>query len=671
MLYGVSYYPEHKNENDLEHDIQLLIESGINTVRMGEFAWCKMEPVEGEYHFEWLLEVVNRLGEAGIHSIICTPTACPPAWMIEKYPDILYMDNRRIRRPFGGRRHYCYNNEKYREYCANITEEIGKAFGANPYVIGYQIDNEPAQEGTGRCCCPTCTRKFQNWLENKYETIDQLNKRSGGIFWSQEYTKFSQIQPPVNTIEVGAQQQIHAFYENPTICLEFERFSRVSHTAFQNIHLHILKTYTIQPITTNATGLATNSINYFDSTKELDCYAFDYYPSLRDAQVDSFPYAFARGVKQGKPFWVLEFMSGGGHRLSGSGRLQPNPGALKQAVIQSFAHGADMMLHFQFRSFPFGAEQLNYAIVDMDGIPRRRYFEMKETASMLKRLEVLADAQFSKEVAICMDYDSHWALRIKPVNDPAFHYIDYCGRIYRNLEKIGVNADVVSLDQDWSKYKMVILPAAFLVPANKRRKLDRYVREGGIVVATFLTSVKNEDNVGYTESLPAGLNELFGITVEEVEPVFTGNQTNLKMQLGKKEVECKDGMWSELISGKAKMIGYYTEGYKEGAAAVSSHPYGKGGTYYVGTDLNDFVWKQFFIQLCEEHDISRNPLLVPDEVEVVRRTMNEKSVYFVFNFAKHSVDVGLPYRVRDFMTKQIYEGSVEIEQNGVSVLLEI
>ena len=136
MQYGVAYYPEHKSAGELDHDMELLTASGINTVRMGEFAWCRMEPEEGRYDFEWLEEAVKRLGKAGIRSIICTPTACPPAWLVYRHPEMLYVDNRGKKRPFGGRRFYCYNNPVYREYSAKITEEIAKRFGKNPYVSG-------------------------------------------------------------------------------------------------------------------------------------------------------------------------------------------------------------------------------------------------------------------------------------------------------------------------------------------------------------------------------------------------------------------------------------------------------------------------------------------------------------------------------------------------------
>ena len=674
MYYGVSYYPEHKKKKELDYDLDMIIKSGINTVRMGEFAWCRFEPNEGEFDFSWLDKVVERLGKAGISTIICTPTACPPVWIIEKHPEILYMDNRRIRRPFGGRRHYCYNNEDYRRYSAIIAEKIGKHYGDNPYVVGFQIDNEPAQEGTGRCCCPACEEKFHNWLKNKYIDIDSFNKRSGSIFWSQEYTDFSQVNIPVNTIEVSAQQQIDMYYENPTIRLEFERFSSESQIEYQHIQTHILKSNTKYPVTTNGTGLATNSINNYESAKELDLYAFDYYPNLRDAKVDSFPYAFARGVKSGKAFWIMEFMSGGGHRLSGSGRLQPNPGALKQTVIHSLAHGAQMMLHFQYRSFPIGAEQLNYSIVDMDGVPRRRYYEMKETAEVLKTLAPLEDSLFANEAAVVMDYDSHWAHRIKPANDPDFSYLDYCGKLYNNLMEIGVNADVISLNADFSMYKLLILPAAFVLEASHQMKLKQFVKDGGVLLTTFLTSVKTKDNLGYTTSLPAGLTDLFGVVVEEAEPVFESNHTQLEIKLGDdtEATICEDGMWSELLTcdNDVKKVGKYIDDYKKDKCVISKNNYGIGSAYYLGTDLPDEVMTYLLDDICLRGGLEKNIIRDNKNIEVVRRLLNGAKVYYVFNFSCIDTKVTFNGILKDYLSNNIYDSSFELERNGYKILID-
>lgn len=668
MHYGVSYYPEHKNAEELRHDLRLIVESGVNTVRLGEFAWSRMEPSEGVYDFSWLEAVVDYLGEHGIRSILCTPTACPPAWMVEKDPGLLYVDNRRVTRPFGGRRLYCYNHEGYRKACAGITHALGRHFGKNPHVLGWQIDNELAQEGTGRCCCPVCTRQFQAWLKEKYGTVDALNRQYGTVFWSQEYTGFQQILPPVNTIEPGAQQAIFAYYENPSLRLDFERFSSDSQIDFQNIQADILRGYTKSIVTTNATGLATNSIDYYKSSRNLDNYAFDFYPSLRDSRVGSFPYAFARGVKQGQDFWVLEFMSGGGHRLGGSGRLQPNPGALMQAVVQAFAHGADAMLHFQFRTFPYGAEQLNYAIVDMDGVPRRRYREMQETAAVMKRLSPLKKAEFPKEAAILVDYDCHWAHKIKPANDQALEYFAFAEQQYKALADIGVNADVVSIHDDWRAYRLVVLPALIITSEETQRKIADYARQGGVVVASFLLSVKNEHNAGHTASLPAGLTGVFGVAVEELEPVFAHSTANLDLMAKGRRFTTPDGMWSELLGGEAEPRGVYSDSYKKGQCVVSKNRYGKGLAWYIGTNLSGEAWRALYEEAAEEAGIRPLRLEAPPMVEIIRRKFEGRDCLFLLNFDKEAHSLALPAPMADYLSGE-RQSAVTLPAKGFLVLL--
>lgn len=669
MYYGVSYYPEHKNEEDYEHDMKLIIESGINTVRMGEFAWCRFEPSEGQYNFDWLDRVVDMLNENGIKTIVCTPTACPPAWLIKKHPDILYVDNRGVTRPFGGRRHYCYNNEIYREYSAKITTEIAKHYGKYKGVLGFQIDNELAQELTGRCSCPVCQEKFRDYLKKKYGTIENLNRTMGTIFWSQEYDEFSEITIPVNTIETGAENSINAFYESPSIRLEYERFASKSQIEFQNIQTDILRKYSDYFVTTNATGLATNSIDNYKSTEKLDNYAFDYYPSLRDSKVSSFPYSFARGVKQGEHFWVLEFMSGGGHKLGGMGRLQPNPNALKQAVVQSFAQGSDLMLHFQFRTFPSGAEQLNYSIVDMDGVPRRRYREMCETAKVIKKLEKFQNAGFDNKVAVCFDYDTDWALKIKPVNKFDFDYLNFCEKFYNALADIGVNCDVISLNDDFTKYRSIILPTPIIF--DKSDKLKDYVAKGGVLLGTFLTSVKDSHNVGYTKPLPCDLNDLFGITVTEVEPVFDYSRAEIQVKADGVSIKCRDACWSELLEGNADMIGRYLYSYKKGNGVISKNKYSEGYAYYLGTDLENDALKALLNEICSIAGIQKNRIVPQGNVEVVKRIYNDAEIYYVFNFTGSDTDISFNGELRDCISDTIHKNHCTIEPNGFVVLGEV
>ncbi|NLX75973.1 MAG: beta-galactosidase [Clostridiaceae bacterium] len=669
IYYGVAYYPEQKTEEELQHDLKLITESGINTVRMAEFAWSTIEPSEGEYHFDWLINVINYLGENGVKSVICTPTACPPVWLVKKHPEILYVDNRGVTRPFGGRRIYCYNNEIYRQYSERIAEKIGEVFGKNPYVIGFQIDNEPAQEATGRCACPVCRKKFREYLKKKYRSIREYNKKSLGTFWSQEYESFDDIDIPITTIEVGGEDALKPQRESPTLRLEFERFASDSQIEYHTLQVNALKKYTSRPVTTNTTGLATNSIDYYKGCKTLDCYAFDYYPDLRGSFISSFPYAFGRHMKKDVPFWVLEFQAGGGHSLGGTGRLQPYPGMLKLATLHAMANGAEMLLHFQFRTFPGGAEQLNYAIVDMDGQPRRRYFEMKETAALLKQLEPVFRSKFKNKAAICFDYNTLWALKIKPINKREFDYIQYCERLYYLLKDIGIQSDVIPYTEDLAEYSLVILPAAFIFTEEMQAKFTEYVRNGGVLLATFLTSVKNEHNVGYTTPLPAGMQEVTGITVEELEPVLDGYHEKVELFLEEKYT-CSDGIWSEMLGGSAKAVGIYASGYKKGRMVISENQFGKGRCFYIGTDLPDEQMKAFLSYAAKSADIEPQPVKVPDirGTEVIERILDNRRIYFLFNCTDQAVYFELSEKMSDYGDGSIYENTVPVPARSYKIL---
>ena len=140
--FGVDYYPEHWPRERWETDARLMKEMGIQVVRMGEFSWHKFEPEEGKYDFSWLDEAIGVLGRYDIKTIVGTPTAAPPAWLINKHPDILPIDREGRTRGFGGRHHDCQSNLTYRKYISDLVERMTLHYALNPNVIGWQPDNE-------------------------------------------------------------------------------------------------------------------------------------------------------------------------------------------------------------------------------------------------------------------------------------------------------------------------------------------------------------------------------------------------------------------------------------------------------------------------------------------------------------------------------------------------
>ena len=89
ILLGTAWYPEQWPESRWDADLALMQKAGIHMVRVGEFAWSRMEPTEGQYDLDWLDRAITAAAKHGIVTVIGTPSAAPPAWLTQKYPETL------------------------------------------------------------------------------------------------------------------------------------------------------------------------------------------------------------------------------------------------------------------------------------------------------------------------------------------------------------------------------------------------------------------------------------------------------------------------------------------------------------------------------------------------------------------------------------------------------
>ena len=202
MLLGTPYYPEHWPEERWATDARLMAEAGIQRIRMGEFAWHRFEPEDGQFEFDWLRAVIDLFAEHGIETILCTPTPTYPAWLHAKYPDLHQVKSDGTIKEFGQRQDACKNHPGYRTHARRIAEKMVRALGDHPHVVGWQTDNEFGCHGTVRCHCSYCKRDFEDWLRRRFEDdIDALNEAWGTAFWSQQYNRFDEIYPPRDTAD--------------------------------------------------------------------------------------------------------------------------------------------------------------------------------------------------------------------------------------------------------------------------------------------------------------------------------------------------------------------------------------------------------------------------------------------------------------------------------------
>lgn len=606
MIFGACYYPEHWDRSEWANHARLMKEAGFNTVRMGDFAWGVMEREEGKFDFSLFDDAIDTLAKEGIKVVMCTPTAGPPKWLVNRY-DILQRDRYGHKENWGSRREGCANSREYRERSVIIAEEMAKHFAGNPNVIAWQIDNEFGCHGSTLCYCEHCRQAFGEWLRKKYGTIENLNDKWGTVFWSLSFSSFEDIILPVyNSCE---SENEHMWSHNPSLDLEYRRFASDSWVYYQKLQIDAIKKYTDKPVTHNFMGHFSD-INYYDLARDLDFVSWDNYP---DNQWGSSEYEYVsmahetmRGVKN-KNFIVAEHQSGPcGWDIFGA---SPEPGQLRLWTYQSLAHGGEGIMYFRFKALHYGMEQYWYGVLDHDGIPRRRYYEIQKTGEELRKLEpYIVNAKNKYDALVVKDYNNVWAHQIKR-HARDFDYGNLLYDFYRANADLNINT-AVSIG-NYADYRIVYMPAYNLVDEDEIKKLTEYVANGGTLVTTFRSGSRNEYNNIFTTTLPCAFASLAGIEVEE----FNALRKPARID---GIVNSEARVWCDIINPvSAEVLCSYSDRYFKDKAAVTVNSFGKGKVYYVGCDLERDALQELVRYISENAGIKI--IDAPRGVEIVKR----------------------------------------------------
>ena len=619
MRIGVDYYPEHWDKSLWVADADLMKKTGVKVVRMAEFAWCKMEPQEGVFDFEWLDEIVDILAKRGMEIVLCTPTSCPPLWLYEKYPDAVQTGKDGHKIATGIRGHRCYNNPNFLRYADRIVEVMTKRYANNKAVIAWQIDNELE---ANFCFCEHCIGQFRDWLKAKYGTLENLNKAYGNNVWSGEYSSWEQIKPPYGSYP-------HAWL-NPAFMLDFNRYASDSVIQFANRQKEMIRrNHPGAQITTN-TWFCENMPDFYKEFEDLDFVSYDNYPTSRipDNPEECYTHAFhldlMRGVKRQK-FWIMEELSGGMGCWSPMSGM-PSPGMLKGYSLQAFAHGADTVVHFRWRSAVSGAEMFWHGLIDHSNVPGRRFKEFADLCKQAKELEAVQDTEICSDVAILYSADNEWAFKIQPQTNGMYYY-EQIQRLHGAFLKYGLNVDIIGEHEDISTYKIVVAPEMYITNSGVAERLYKFAEKGGTVILTNRSGVKDANNNCIMELLPTVYRQLAGAYVEEYNPIGY-DKAVLRLADGS-TCECKQ--WCDiLVPETAEVLAYYDSEYYKGKAAVTCNSYGAGKAYYIGTVGE----KTFYNKLVKDIlDVAQIEYVegLPDNVELTTRMGAGKKVSFLFN----------------------------------------
>jgi beta-galactosidase len=662
MLIGVDYYPEHWPRERWQTDIKLMKEAGFNTVRLAEFSWIKMEPMEGQFEFGWLDDAVALLARYDMNVILCTPTAVMPAWVARKYPETLRLNRDGTRIVWGGRKHNCFSSGTYRLLSERITRALAEHFAERPNVIGWQTDNE---FGGGECHCKICLSEFQDWLKKKYGTLDAVNRAWGNHFWGLNFTSWGEITFPDNrTDETWAMG-------NPSACLDFKRFTSWLRVRFQADQVRILRGICPDDfVTHNFMGLY-SELDYYDLASDLDFVTWDNYPIWSDKPDIPYGASLAADVMRGlknKNFMIMEQTAG--PCGWGSFGRNPWPGEIRKIAYQQLAHGSDGHIWFRWRTCTAGREQYWHGLLGHDGKPLRRYNEAAQTTKEFRKLENhLRGTTVESDVAILYDYDNLWSLNFQP---------GYAGnslqaailRYYNALYRAGVNVDIVNRRANLSQYKLVLTPDLSLMPDETAHTLNQYVKKGGILLADCRTGVKDCNNLCHERTLPGLLSPALGIRIEEYSAL--GEDTVYKVR----GIAGLDGTYTAIQyvdwvkSDSAKTIAEYTDQWHmKPFSAVTRNNYGKGKGWYVGTVIKEeSFYDNLIARLLEDADI--RPLLQPPNgIEVSIRQKHGKKLLFLINHTQQPKIVDIPRGGVELLNNNRVKKTLRLNKFDVAVIL--
>lgn len=632
ILHGSDYNPDQwlDRPDILEKDIKLMKKAKMTSMSLGIFSWSAYEPTEGEFHMDWLKDIMDKLYENGIYTILATPSGARPAWLDEKYPECMRVGADDHRAHHGVRHNHCMSSPKFREKTGIIINKIIDTVGKHPGLAMWHLSNEFG----GECFCPLCKKKFQDYLANKFDNdINKLNKAWWTGFWSHTYNDFSQIEPPY----------LNGEFSVMGLNLEWKRFTTWNTTDYMKSEIDIIRKRTPNiPITTNFMQLFPG-LDYRVMAKELDVISWDSYPvfhnnyeTMADTMAhNSFDHAVMRSLKKNQPFMLMECAPGlvNWHEYNKLKR----PGVHKLFSAQAVACGSDTVQYFQWRKSRGSFEQYHGAVVDHLGTDDTRVFkEVAEVGAMLDSLSNVKGTIVKPKAALIFDWDNMWAIdNMRGLSDKTKNYAKTCIQIYHEFLKLGIDMNVVASDDNLDDYNVVIAPMLYMLRPGASDNLKAFVKRGGQLMATYLTGYVDDNTLCYLGGFPGdGLSELFGVISEEIDTYYDSDENSATFTDGHKAI-IHD--YAEILRvSDTDILAKYDKDFYAGTPAITCKNFGKGKAYYVGARIDMNSMSGLFKTMLKETNTTY--LTLPAGIEYHKREDESgKAIEFYLNVTENEI----------------------------------
>ncbi|MBV8814550.1 MAG: beta-galactosidase [Verrucomicrobia bacterium] len=674
FLYGVVYYPEQWPEERWDLDLSRIAATGMNVVRMGEGAWNVWEPEEDHYEFDLFDRALALCRRHGLKAIMGTPTYTPPAWLTERYPEVLRVRYDGTPLVHGSRRHYNYTSPVYRRKCQAITEALARHYCQHPAVIGWQIDNE-LNCHVDVSFADSDHEAFRDWCRSRYGTLEALNNTWGTAFWSQAYTAWEQIWLPRPT----------ATYQNPGWLLDFYRFTSDMTISFGRMQREIVKRIAPQQFVTHNAFQSMTNVDLGKFVEEaVDFVSYDSYPEFKVCDPtlpinfrDRWESRFLSRMRGLSPkFMVLEQQSGPSGQIGGilNGNPDylhptPKPGQMRLWCWNSIANGADGLLFFRWRSLPYGAEAHWNGLLYHDERNTWRLEEAKRLGDEIKRVESkLLSSRCVSQAAILYDFDNDSHALIERATGR--HRESSELGVFQSLAEKHICADLVPFSSirngdKLGNYEIVFFPHAHILTVEDVRALQAYVEQGGTIVFGSWSGYRDRKHWCYDAPGKAFYEEFIGARVNDFTVVVPGEKSGMRFADG--QMECDAPIFNEVLAPshtETVVLASYTADYYAGQPAATLHRNGKGRVVHFGSF---FTAKNVGALLNALH--IKDPLAswaeIPSELQAMVRSNGSEKFCFLLNFTSRPQRVRFKEPMWELLEERKLDKDAELPPYGV------
>ncbi|NQX47527.1 beta-galactosidase [Paenibacillus tritici] len=664
IWYGGDYNPEQWDAPVWAEDERMFKLAGIDVATINVFSWALIQPSEDTYDFTGLDELIDRLYKNGTYVCLATGTGAHPAWMAHRYPEVTRVDVQGRKRKFGGRHNSNPNSAVYRKYATLLAGKLAERYKDHPGLVAWHISNEYG----GYDYSEQSEAAFRVWLKNRYGTLEALNKAWNTRFWGHTFYDWEEIVVPNELSEEWNGNRTNF----QGISLDYRRFMSDSLLECYILEYEAIKQHSTDiPVTTNLMGFYPE-LDYFKWAKYLDVISWDNYPSL-DTPVShtAMTHDLMRGLKNGQPFMLME-------QTPSQQNWQPyntlkRPGVMRLWSYQAVARGADTVLFFQLRRSIGACEKYHGAVIEHVGHEHTRVF--RECAELGRELEQLGDelldARSAAQIGIIYDWENRWALDLSSGPSVALNYVNEVHKYYDALYQQNIEADMIGVEEDLSKYKIVIAPVLYMVKPGFAEKVEAFVQAGGTFITTYFSGIVNENDLVTVGGYPGELRKVLGIWAEEIDALLPGmsNEIVMNKEWGSLNRSYGCDLLCDLIHTEgAEVLAEYGTDFYKGMPALTVNRFGAGQAYYVATSPDSAFLRGFLGNLCADNGIA--PLVsAPEGIESVQRVKDGVSYLFLLNHAAEelSADIGTGERT-DLLTGKKFSGSTVVPGRGVLIL---